>query len=99
MKKTNILYTSKYGFKKGHSTEYAALELADRIIQQMDENKTPINIYLDLSKAFDTLDHSILIHKLKFYGINGTAIHLFKSYLSNRKQYVEYENNLLIPFS
>ena len=89
----NLLYTSQYGFRKGHSTEYAALELADRIIQQMDENKTPINIYLDLSKAFDTLNHSILIHKLKFYGINGTAIHLFKSYLSNRKQYVEYENN------
>ena len=59
----------------------------------MDENKTPINIYLDLSKAFDTLNHSILIHKLKFYGINDTAIPLFKSYLSNRKQYVEYENN------
>ena len=87
------LYTRQYGFRKGHSTEYAALELADRIIQQMDENKTQINIYLDLSKAFDTLNHSILIHKLKFYGINGTAIHLFKSYLSNRKQYVEYENN------
>ena len=46
-----------------------------------------------MSKAFDTLNHSILIHKLKFYGINGTAIQLFKSYLSNRKQYVEYENN------
>ena len=46
-----------------------------------------------MSKAFDTLNHSILIHKLKFCGINGTAIHLFKSYLSNRKQYVEYENN------
>ena len=86
----NLLYTS---FRKGHSTEYAALELADRIIQQMDENKTPINIYLDLSKAFDTLNHSILIHKLKLYGINGTAIQLFKSYLSNRKQHVEYENN------
>ena len=86
----NLLYTS---FRKGHSTEYAALEIADRIIQQMDENKTPINIYLDLSKAFDTLNHSILIHKLKLYGINSTAIQLFKSYLSNRKQHVEYEND------
>ena len=88
----NLLYTSQYDIRKGHSTEYAALEVADRLMQQMDENKTPINIYLDLSLTFDTLNHSILIYKLKFYGINGT-IHLFKNYLSNRKQYVEYENN------
>ena len=82
MKKTNILYTSQYGFRKCHSTEYAALELADRIIQQMDENKTPMNIYLDLSKAFDTLNHSILIHKLKFYGINGLNISKTKFIIS-----------------
>ncbi len=54
-----------------HSTEYAALELIDRIITQMDNNELPINIDIDLSKAFDTIDHSILINKLEYYGIKG----------------------------
>ena len=57
----------------------------------MDENKTPINIYLDLSKAFDKLNHSILIHKLKIYGINGTAIHL----LTYSKVIYQTESNIL----
>ena len=58
------LYDNKYGFRTEHSTEFAALELADRVITSMDNNETPINIYLDLSKAFDTLDHEILLAKL-----------------------------------
>ena len=57
----------------------------------MDHNETPINIYLDLSKAFDTLDHEILLAKLQYYGIHGTPLELVKSYLTNRKQYVEIE--------
>ena len=57
------------------------LELVDRITQHLDKGTTPINVYLDLSKAFDTLDHNILLHKLKYYGIEGTALRLFESYV------------------
>ena len=58
-----LLYNSQYGFREGHSTEFATLELVDKIILEMDKMNTPVNIYLDLSKAFDTLDHQILIKK------------------------------------
>ena len=69
LKRYKLMYDSQYGFRKEHSTEFAALELIDRILTRMDNKEIPINIYLDLSKAFDTLDHSILINKLEFYGI------------------------------
>ena len=58
----------------------------------MDNNETPINIFLDLSKAFDTIDHNILLDKLKYYGLDDIAIKLFRSYLTNRYQYVQIEN-------
>ncbi len=60
----NIFYKNQYDFREGHSTELATLELIDRIIQEMDLGETPFNVYLDLSKAFDTIDHAILLHKL-----------------------------------
>ena len=82
---SKIIDGSQYGFRHNRSTEYAALEVVDRIITQMDNNKIPINIYLDLSKAFDTIDHSILTDKLQFYGVQGTNLNLFHSYLTNRK--------------
>ena len=80
---------NQYGFRPGHSTEHAALELVDKITSQMDNNETPINIFLDLSKAFDTIDHNILLDKLKYYGLDDIAIQLFRSYLTNRYQYVQ----------
>ncbi len=58
--KQKPFYASQYGFRTKHSTELAALEIVDRLITQMDNNQTLINIYLDLSKAFDTIDHNIL---------------------------------------
>ena len=85
----NLLYKSQYGFRESHSTEYAPLELIDHITNNLDNGKVPFSIFLDLSKAFDTLDHTILTQKLKHYGIKGCALKLLKNYLSNRKQYVE----------
>ena len=85
----NLHFCSQYGFRKEHSTELAVLELIDRITQLLDKGTTPINVYFDLSKAFDTLDHNILLHKLKYYGIEGTALRLFESYLNERQQYVD----------
>ena len=85
----DLLYESQYGFRKHHSTELAALEFTDRIKKEMDAKKIPFSIFLDLSKAFDTLDHSVLLSKLQYYGIRDTALNWFKSYLSNRTQYVD----------
>ncbi len=59
----------------------------------MDNKNTPISIFLNLSKAFDTLDHQILIKKLEYYGLNGLSIKLLESYLLNRKQYVEIDDS------
>ena len=85
-----LIEKSQYGFRKNHSTEHAALNFVDRTALEMDHNKFPIAVFLDLSKAFDTLDHKILLQKLKFYGIEGTALNWFTSYLTNRKQMVDF---------
>ena len=86
---STLFSENQYGFRSGHSTEYAALELVDRITTQIDNGKTPINIFLYLSEAFDTTDHKILLDKLKYYGLKGPTLKLFNSYLTNSKQYVE----------
>ena len=62
---------------------------ADRIISAVDEKKLPITIFMDLSKAFDTLDHEILLKKHQYYGISAIALKWFRSYLKHRSQYVE----------
>ena len=86
-----LFYPSQYGFRRGHSTELAATELIDLIIQKLDAGKLPLAIFLDMSKAFDTLNHDILLDKLRFYGITSKEICFFKSYLNNRTQYVDYD--------
>ena len=70
----------------------ATIELMDRVISALNEKFLPISIFMDLSKAFDTLDHDILLGKLRYYGINGTSLDWFRSYLSNQKQYVGINN-------
>ena len=82
----------QYGFRKNSSTELAALELIDMLLNQMNNHKIPTNFYIDPSKAFDSLRHDILLEKLAHYGLTNKAIAQLKSYLSNRKQYVQLSN-------
>ena len=87
---SNKLFSdSQYGFRPNHSTEQATLELTDRIISAMDNNDVPIGVFLDLSKALDTIDHDILLTKLEHYGVDGIPLQLLHNYLTNRKQYVK----------
>ena len=90
--KNNILHQNQYGFRKNHSTELASLHLVDYIYYTMDANEIPLNVYIDLSKAFDSLNHKILLSKLKFYGVTGLSLDLLYSYLSNRKQCTLYNS-------
>ena len=89
----NLLSMEQFGFRPGHSTELAAVRLVDQLTSQMDNNLIPINIYIDLSKAFDTLNHSILLSKLKYYGVTGCANNLLQCYLSGISQFVKYNGH------
>ena len=85
----------QFGFCPGHSTEVAAVRLVHHLISEMDINNNLVNIYINLSKAFDTLNYFILLSKLKYYGVNRCANKLLCSYLSGRSQYVEYNSHKL----
>ena len=91
LEKYNILYKHQYGFRAKHSTIHPILHLLKDISIANDKiTKDPtLAVFLDLSKAFDTIDHDILLYKLHFYGIRGLRNKWFASYLSNRKQYIE----------
>ena len=73
------------------STELAALELIDRLLAQLKNHMIPINFYIDPAKALDSVKHDILLDKLSYYGVNGTAETFLKSYLSDRKHYVKID--------
>ena len=88
LEQNNILYQKQFGFRKNNSTTMSLLDITERIKETIDKKKFGCSIFIDLRKAFDTVNHSILLHKLEHYGIRGTALNWFKSYLSNRKQYV-----------
>ena len=79
--KQNVLYENQFGFRKGHSTEHAILNFVAKVVNAMDNKKLTMAIFLDLSKAFDTIDHNILLAKLHHYGIRGLALEWFQELL------------------
>jgi hypothetical protein len=92
IEKHDILYKHQFGFKKNHSTDMALITLLNKIINALESNQHVIGIFLDFAKAFDTVDHNILLTKLSHYGFRGNVLSWFKSYLFNRKQVVKYNN-------
>ena len=83
-----LLYEKQFGFQRNNSTEHAILQLTRGITSSFEKGEYTLAVFIDLSKAFDTVDHQILIKKLQYYGLDGTTLELFKSYISNRKQYI-----------
>ena len=77
---------NNYGYRVNHSAELAAIKLIDYIEHEIDRKLTPVTIYIDLSKAFDTLNFDILLYKLHYNGITDIALKLLKSYMSNRNK-------------
>ena len=92
LEKFNILYDNQFGFRPKYSTIHAILLTIDKIQMAIEDGKFSCGIFLDFSKAFDTVNHFILLKKLSFYGIRGPAYNWFQSYLSQRKQFVSIGN-------
>src|SRR3989442_11552044 len=89
LNKKQILHDAQYGFRKNRSTQLAIVSFLDALTDSLDKNKFVFSLFIDLSKAFDTLDHALLLRKLYRYGIRGIVYNLISSYLPNRLQYVE----------
>ena len=88
----DIIFDSQYGFRTGHSTTHATLDFIQTIEDSIEKNEYAIGVFCDLSKAFDTLNHKVLLTKLEHYGIRGSSLQWFTSYLKDRRQYVEWNS-------
>ena len=86
LEKFNCLYKYQLGFRKSHSTNHALIEITEKTRKALDSREFACSIFVDLQKAFDTVNHEILLKKLEHYGICSTSNLWFKSYLDNRKQ-------------
>ena len=92
LEKQNMIYLNQFGFRLKHSTIHALINMTEMIRRSIDKNQFVAGVFIDLQKAFDTVDHDILLAKLDYYGIRGVTNNWFRSYLSNRKQFVSVNN-------
>ena len=92
LKKHNVFSDYQFGFREGMSTTLALADICDQFQNALDNNEITCGIFIDLAKAFDTVNHSILLKKLIHYGIRGNAFELIKSYLNDRVQYMQINN-------
>ena len=100
MEELKVLYPLQFGFREKCSTTHAPISITESICHSIDNNEFDRGIFIDLKKAFDTVNHAILLTKLNYYGIRG-VVHdcRFKSYLSQREQFVNVNghNSLSLP--
>uniref|UniRef100_A0A8C6T7P7 Reverse transcriptase domain-containing protein n=1 Tax=Neogobius melanostomus TaxID=47308 RepID=A0A8C6T7P7_9GOBI len=89
IERCNLLSDNQFGFRNNHSTSHALFDIIEEITNAVDNKKYAIGLFIDLSKAFDTINYDILINKLEHYGIRGVALQWVTSYLKNRKQCVK----------
>ena len=86
LKKNKLLFCHQFGFRNGYSVNHGLTSLTELIRKALDEDKFACGLFIDLQKAFDTVDHNILLSKLYHYGVKGTPHQWFKSYLTGRQQ-------------
>ena len=89
-----ILFSGQYGLRDKHSTQHAVLDIVNAIQENIDHNVFSCGIFLDFKKAFDAVDHSVLLHKLHYYGVRGTAHNSFTSYLDGRTQTTQINSKI-----
>lgn len=90
LEKNSLIHDNQFGFRSTRSTSMALMKITEDITTELEKKNHTIGVFIDLKKAFDTLDHGILISKLQTYGIRGVVLNWIISYLENRQQYVEY---------
>ena len=88
----DILSNNQYGFRNNSTTCHALIDLNEQLTKSIDDKLCTIGVFINLKKAFDTIDHSLLLQKLNRYGIRGIANSWLSSYLKERFQYVFYNN-------